>query len=117
MSQFFASRQFILGDFNLFMYNAFGYATSLQKNVNVAINGRTYADAFGVRANFGNNNLRELDFLGSGFTQDINGNITGGTVNVIGEFDLRDDAVHLVSRRNHVECIGALRCRPHALDR
>ena len=88
MSQFFASKPFILGDFNLYMYNAFGYATLLQKGVNVTLNGNTYPDAFGVRANFGNNNLRELDFLGSGLAQDVSGNITGGVVNVIGEFDL-----------------------------
>ena len=88
MGQFFASRMFILGDFNLFRYYAFGTATSMQNNVNVVLNGRTYPDAFGVRADLGNNDLRELDFLGSGFSQDINGNITGGTVNVIGEFDL-----------------------------
>ena len=88
MSQFIASSTFLLGDFNLYMYNAFGYATSLQKNANVTINGHTYADAFGVRANFGNNNLRELDFLGSEFAQDTDGNIIAGTVNVIAEFNL-----------------------------
>lgn len=91
---FIASTPFVLGDFNLYFYNAFGTATSFQKNANVVFDGQTYPDAFGVQANFGNNNLRELDFLGSGFTQDISGNITGGTVNVIADFNLTTSTVN-----------------------
>jgi hypothetical protein len=46
-----------------------------------------YPDLFTVQANDGSDR-RELDFLGSGITQDAAGNIVSGTVNAIIEVDL-----------------------------
>lgn len=78
---------FDLGSLNLNWYYQFGTATSLQKNVNTVLDGQIYADAFGVQASDGGP-ARELDFLGSGLVRNAQGAITGGTVNVVGEFDL-----------------------------
>ena len=80
---------FDINSVNLNWYNQFATGSSLQKGVNVSFHGHTYADAFGVQASDGVD-FRELDFLGSGITQNVSGAITGGTVNVVGEFNAFD---------------------------
>ncbi|MES2904280.1 MAG: FG-GAP-like repeat-containing protein [Pseudomonadota bacterium] len=90
MANLVAFAQFDIENLDLHFYWAFTIDSALEKNANLTINDTTYPDLFWVEAYDGFDDL-ELDFLGSGFTQDGLGNITGGTVNFIAEYDIFAD--------------------------
>lgn len=71
---------------DLYWFNANATGSLLQTS-GFIFDGQVYPDLFTVQASDGSTSL-ELDFLGSGITQDLLGNVTGGTVNVVLEFDV-----------------------------
>ena len=83
---------FNLNDIDLHWYVAYADDSLLERNANIFFNGQTYPDLFWADGWDGYDYL-ELVFLGSGITEDSAGNIISGTVNVVGEFDLNQDAL------------------------
>ena len=76
---------------NLYWYDEYLTGSSLQ-TTGFTFDGGSYPDLFRVQASSGGDTL-ELDFLGSGITQDAAGNVISGTVNAIREFDVSTNTV------------------------
>ena len=79
--------------FNIFLinenfYNVFGFKSDTIKGVNRNINGTVYSDLTYIDASDGSSS-RELDFYGRNIVGTPQTGITGGTVELIGEFDLK----------------------------
>lgn len=87
MARFVALDQFQISNIDLSFYSAYYFDDNLQKSANLTVNGTAYTDYYWVNGYDGFNDL-QLEFLGFGFTQNIQGEFTGGTVNLVAEFDL-----------------------------
>ena len=87
MAQLVAVSQLDIFQADLFYYSQYYYDDNLQKNVNITFNGVVYPDYYWVNAYDGYDDLN-LEFLGSNITANAEGEITGGTVNVIAEIDV-----------------------------
>ena len=72
---------------NLNWYQVYGYDSNVLVNANFAYNGKVYQDVAYVDAAAGGSNF-ELDLGGYGFTTNLSGVPTGGTVQGMLELDL-----------------------------
>ena len=87
MATLIAFEAFDINYVDLNWYDYYADESALEDNVNATIYGQTYSDWYWVTAYDGFDYL-ELDFLGYGFQQDVQGNITAGTVNFVAEYDI-----------------------------
>lgn len=92
MARLVAYDPFDVQSVNLHWYWVYGVQSQLVRGANVTAAGRTYQDVYWVEGNDGYDHL-ELDFYGTGITQDTFGNITGGSVGFVGEYDITHQSV------------------------
>ena len=92
MANFNSFSPFDIYNVNLYWYSSNVWDAALEDNVNVVINGRSYQDVYWVNGYDGFDDL-ELDFAGSNITTDAFGQVTGGTVNFVAEFDLNSNSL------------------------
>ena len=77
---------------NLNWYDEFFEDSGLENNVFLDVGGVIYEDFYWVDGYDGGDWL-ELVFLGSGITENVFGEVTAGTVNLVGEFDLYSESL------------------------
>lgn len=92
MAKLVAEAQFDITAINLNWYDENLVDGVFSPDINFAFDGLVYPDAFQVTAFDGEDEF-ELTFLGVDFTQAQTGEITGGTVTAVGEYDLNGDAL------------------------
>ena len=87
MANFFALESFDILNINLYWYRLYGDYSILNDDYYAEIRGVVYEDFVYTQATDGIES-REIQFYGAGVTVNFLGDITGGTVSLVAEFDL-----------------------------
>ena len=83
---------FNINNVNLYFYSQYGYQSDTVKNANIRISNITYSDNAYVLANDGLSNF-QLDFFGFGIVGTPSTAIVAGTIQAVGEYDIRSSSV------------------------